>query len=259
MNAATKASAGSAHELGRCPELAHAPPHDHADARGQRGRILERVADQQRRAVERHQQLLQLSAHDLPRVRVERRQRLVEQQNLGVAGERAGEGHALALAAGQVVRPRVREVGDAEALEQLPHPLAPAERDVGADAHVREQGVLLEDEADRALLGRQVDAARAVEPRAVAQRDTALVRRHQAGDRAQHGGLARARGAGQRHRLAFDRQLGVEAEVPKLLRDRDLEGIHEVSILVESRIAALSTTSRQPIASAVSKSTSSCS
>ena len=60
-------------------------------------------------------------------------------------------------------------------------------------------------------------------------------------------------------RLAFDRQLGVEAEVPKLLRDRDLEGIHEVSILVESRIAALRTTSRQPIASATSKSTSSCS
>ena len=246
-------------ELGRRAELAHPALHDHADAGGQRRGVLEGVADEQRRALQRGQQLLQLAAHHLPGVGIEGRERLVEQEHAGVAGQRARQGHALALAAGEPVGTRLGEVGDAEALQQLADALRAAEADVRPHGEVREQRVLLEHEADGALLGRQVEAPAAVEPGPVAQRDAARVGRHQTGHGAQHGGLPRPRRSSERHRLAPDAQLGIEAEVPKLLRDRDLEGIHEVRIFVESRIAALSTTSRQPMASATSKSTSSCS
>ena len=61
---------------------------------------------------------------------VERRERLVEQQDLRVARERAGERDALALAARELAGPRVGEVRDPEALEVLVDGLAPRVLDV---------------------------------------------------------------------------------------------------------------------------------
>ena len=82
-------------------DLAQPPVDDHADAVGERGRVAEVVGHdacvgsaQLRRAGPAS------SARTLARVcGVERRQRLVEQQDAGVARERAGERDALALAA----------------------------------------------------------------------------------------------------------------------------------------------------------------
>ena len=45
--------------------------------------------------------------------------RLVEQEHGGVAGQRPGERDPLPLAAGELRRPRLREVGDPEPFEQL--------------------------------------------------------------------------------------------------------------------------------------------
>ena len=53
------------------------------------------------------------------RVRVERGERLVEQQHRRVARERAGERDPLPLAAGKLARPSAREVRDPEPLEEL--------------------------------------------------------------------------------------------------------------------------------------------
>ena len=55
--------------------------------------------------------------------------------------------------------------------------LAPPKAHVRAHGHVREERVLLEDEADRAALGRQVDLGLGVEPGAVAERDAPAVGR----------------------------------------------------------------------------------
>ena len=99
--------------------LVEAAVDDHADLVGQRRGVLVVVGDEQRRQPELAQQLLQLAANGRLRVRVERRERLVEQQHAGVARERAGERDALALAARELGRLRVREVRDAEALEVL--------------------------------------------------------------------------------------------------------------------------------------------
>ena len=119
MNDATNPSAGRATSSWAERELAQLAVDDHADAVGERGRVLVVVRDEQRRQAELAQQLLQLAADRDLRVRVERRERLVEQQHAGVARERAGERDALALAAGELGRPRLREVRDPEPLEVL--------------------------------------------------------------------------------------------------------------------------------------------
>ena len=82
----------------------------------------------------------QLGAHP----RVERAERLVEQQHLGLDRERPGERHALALAAGELRRIAVDQPLELDQREQLVHalldlglrPLADreAEGDVVADA-----------------------------------------------------------------------------------------------------------------------------
>ena len=106
-----------------------------------------------------------------------------------------------------------------------------AEGDVGAHRHVREERVLLEDEADRAPLGRQVDLPRGVEPRPLAERDPPAVGAAQPGDRAQHRRLAGARGTDERDRLGADAQADAELERAKGDGDVELERRHEESSL----------------------------
>ena len=77
-----------------------------------------------------------------------------------------------------------------------PGPDPEPEGDVLEDAHVPEQGVVLEDEADLPLADRLVGRVLAVKV------DRALIGRLQPGDDAQQRGLARSRGAEQRHQLA---------------------------------------------------------
>ena len=55
--------------------------------------------------------------------RVERAERLVEQQHLGLHRQRAGQRHALALAAGELRGVAVGEALQVHELEQLVHPL----------------------------------------------------------------------------------------------------------------------------------------
>ncbi len=50
-------------------------------------------------------QRLQFLLHLFAKLQIERAQRLVEKQNLGLVDERAGERHALALAAGKLSGP----------------------------------------------------------------------------------------------------------------------------------------------------------
>ena len=99
---------------------------------------------------------------------------------------------------------RLLEVRDAEALEQLVGALLARVRHVLADVHVREERVLLEHEADGALLGRQVDPLPGVEPGLVAEAHRAAGGPVQAGHRAQGRGLPGAGRADERDRLATD-------------------------------------------------------
>ena len=136
---------------------------------------------------------------------VERRQRLVEQQQARPLHDRAGERDALPLAARQLRGSALGEVPEADDLHDLADAAAqvrPADAlgleavgDVLLDAEVREQGVALEHHVDRALVRRHPEQVLAVDL------DAARLGRLEAGDRAQQRGLAAARRAEQGEEL----------------------------------------------------------
>ena len=163
-----------------------------ADLVGERGGVLVVVRDEKRRQPELVQELLQLAAHRDLGVRVERRERLVEEQHAGITGERPRERDPLPLSPRELGRPRLREVGDAEPLEVLVHPLPSRVGDVLAHRHVREERVLLEHETDAARVGLAEDPGRRVEPHLGAERDPAALGTHEPGDGAQHRRLPRS-------------------------------------------------------------------
>src|SRR5262245_53096173 len=106
-------------------------------------------------------------------MRVERGQRLVEEEHGGVARESTRERDTLPLAAGELPYTRLREVTDAEAVEELVDigPTPRSEADVPRDVEMREQRVLLEEVADPSALRRDVDPALGVEEHGAVERD----------------------------------------------------------------------------------------
>ena len=125
---------------------------------------------------------------------VQRAHWLVKQQQLRALGQRAGQGHALALAARQLVRLALGVLGHVHQLQHLGHAgvdlgrgrfvLLQAESDVLRHAHVREQGVRLEHHVDRPLVRRHVGDVDAIEV------DPPFGRAFEACQHAQQGGLA---------------------------------------------------------------------
>ena len=67
------------------------------------------MRDEDRRQPELTEQLVELGADGRLRVRVQGRERLVEQQRLGPARERAGEGDSLPLPARELPHPGAGE------------------------------------------------------------------------------------------------------------------------------------------------------
>ncbi len=161
-----------------------------------------------------------------PDVRVERRQRLVEQQDLRARGERAGERHALLLAARKLVRIAAGEVRQLDERQHLVDPRLDlgrrlpgdleAEADVALDRHIGKERIGLEHHADRAAAGAEMRDVPAVDA------DRSGGRRLEAGDHPQGRRLAAAAGAQEGHELAaLDREVEVLARrpsAPKLLR-----------------------------------------
>ena len=105
MKSATNGVAGPAVELLRRADLLEAPAAHHRDAVGDRQRLLLVVRHVDRGDAERLLQLADLAAHLDPQLRVEVRERFVEQQHLGLDHQGAGDRDALQLAAGELVRP----------------------------------------------------------------------------------------------------------------------------------------------------------
>ena len=138
----------------------------HDDQVGQRHRLFLAVGDVDEGDAERRLQLLQLGAHADLQERVERRQRLVEQQRFRIGDQRAGQRHALLLAAGKLRRParriglhlhqlqHVERLGAALVLVDALH--LQAEGDVVDEVEMRKQRVGLEHHRRAALGRRQV-------------------------------------------------------------------------------------------------------
>ena len=151
-------------------------------------------------------QLLDLAARLHAQLGVEVGERLVHQEHLRVAHERAAERDALLLAAGELARLAVQQRLELDRRRRAAHPrvdlvlrrLAPPqrEREVVVDRHLRVQRVVLEDHRDVALArGDAVDHA-------LADADLALGDRLEPGEHPQRGRLAGARRPDQHEELA---------------------------------------------------------
>ena len=142
---------------------------------------------------------------------VERVEGLVEQHEVGIGSEGAGERHPLLLAAGELVRRAGLETRQADEVEHRAHPRGPpgtgeAEPDVVRHRQMREQRPLLWHEGDAAPVRREHGAG--VDEAPPIERDGTRLRALETGDEAQQRGLAAARGAEQREdRAARDRQV----------------------------------------------------
>ena len=174
--------------------------------------------------------------------RVERRGRLVEQHDLGVHGERAGDRDALALAPGQLLGEGIQLVAQTDlghqlvaAARRLARRLA-LHRDQPLDnvfqrAHVRPKVIQLKDHADVRAHARDLAAAHApglvarlavADPAAV-DPHRALVRVLEEVDAAQDRALARAAGPDQAdHLTASDSEVDPVPFIPLYLSFRCL-------------------------------------
>ncbi len=172
-------------------------------------------------------QLADEGQHLADQFRVQRAGDLVEQQQSGFVGQRAGDGHPLLLAAGQFVGVGVGLVGQADAGQQLAaaflgvaarrsvhHPRR--QRDVGQRGHVGEQVERLEHHAHR-LPGRIGVDARVADVAAVEQ-DLAVVDVLEQVDAPQQRRLSRPRRADQHHHLVL---ADVEVDTVEHRTDRD--------------------------------------
>ena len=166
----------------------------HRHAVGEEDRLLDVVRHEQDRARLLGERVGEPALHRRARDRVERAERLVEQQHLAAGEERAEERHPLAHAARELGRARVLELGEAEALEER----------LGAPARLRARHALaLEREGgvrERVAPGEEKVALRHVGAggaplggaRRAADGDDALVRLLEARHQLEQRGLAAA-------------------------------------------------------------------
>ena len=164
---------------------------------------------------------------------VERGHRLVEQQHARLGGQRPGDGDPLGLAARDLRRSPARQLADADLVEPAlgvrarrppgGTPAARPEGDVLERVEVREQEGVLAEERRTTGVRRDHPAGPPgadVGEHLVVDDDPADARPHQAGQHAEHRGLARPVGAEQGEGLALG-DAKLDLDVP--LGDGELE------------------------------------
>jgi hypothetical protein len=185
----------------------------HRDPVGEEQRLALIVRHVDRRDPEASLQLAQLDAHALAQLRVEVRQRLVEQQDLRAADQRSCEREPLLLPARELRRRALLEALESHERQGfVDHPLrlpvrrrvladAKRERDVLEHRHVRPDRVRLEHHADVARVGRNEPTG----PRQhrVVETDRAGLRTLEARDAPQRRRLPAARRPEEREEPAF--------------------------------------------------------
>ena len=157
---------------------------------------------------------------------IQRAEGLVEQKQARLNGQRAGQRHALTLTAGELCRVATLQAIELDQTQQFQdprpdlalarparaRPRCQAEGDIVEDAQVAKQCIVLEDEADIALLDGEPEGILA------AEHDTAIGRKIEAGQNAQERGLA---GAGRPQKC--DQFTGADLQGNPVQRSRQTE------------------------------------
>src|SRR2546421_158366 len=163
---------------------------------------------------------------------VDRGERLVQQEHGRLDGEGPGQGDALGLPTRQLSRPTGRGVGQPDPFEpqcrgapgfmlRYAATGAEAESHVFQRAEMRKQAVLLEDDADVALLGWDAYPGGSVLDDGAVQYDATTVKGDQAGQGAHQRRLPGAVGTDHRdHGVVADIKVDVEIEFPEPQADR---------------------------------------
>ena len=122
----------------------------------------------------------------MARRRIERRRRLVEQQQLRLGGQGAGQRHLLPFAPGKIGNAAPDQMLDAEFLQQRSDPplaFVPiqaaqfqTESDIAADIQMREEGQILKEHTDSPLVGGQIDPLPRIIQTALAEHDPSALR-----------------------------------------------------------------------------------
>src|SRR5512143_947015 len=143
---------------------------------------------------------------------VEGARRLVGEKDRGIVGERPGDRDALSLAPGEHRRQDVGLLRDADALQQLQRALAPLlarnarvkerQLDVPRDRRLRQQVVVLEDEADLLVADLRQGGAREALDRLSIEEVAPAGRRIETAQDGHQRGFPRSRRADQRDELA---------------------------------------------------------
>ena len=207
MKPATNTLFGRLVQVARGADLLEQAVLEHRDAVAHRQRLGLVVRDVDGGDAEAALQRRDLRAGLDAELGVEVRQRLVHEEHLRLAHDRAAHGDALTLATGERLRLAGQVLLEVEELGGLEHAsgalfLADAgdlqgEAHVLGDRHVRVQRVVLEHHRDVAVLRRDVGDI------AIADQDVAGVDLFEAGEHAQRGGLSAAGGADENQELAI--------------------------------------------------------
>ena len=234
-------------QLCRCGQRNEVAVVDDSHAHRQGGGVLEGMGDQEAWEPQIGEQGTEFVADLLTGDRVQRSERLVEQQDLGFTGQRSRQCHTLPLASGELVWPRGGKLADANPFQQVGPVAFGGEPNVGRHREMGEQSVVLREVADKTTLWREVDAALGVEPRIVAERDVPGAGVLEAGDRSQDAGLARPGRPDQGDGLRAEGQFRAKLERPPREDDVDVEYVHVCTASLETRrIAALTMISSTP-------------
>ncbi len=202
--------------------------HDDAIAHRGVGRI---VRDHQRRDGHGGEARAEKLAHLHPRDRVERGERLVEKQRVGLGRERPGHGDALALTARERSGGPAGQMRDLERLEDRQRALAPAragepESHIVEHRQVRKERRVLRHVTEAPPLGREVDPRGGIEQHTAAHRDAPGGGAQEAQDHPQHAGLARSIGTRQHERTIGQREARQDLHLAGAAAEVDLQGAH---------------------------------
>ena len=190
-------------QLARLAELHHPARLHHRNAAGKGHGLGLVMGDVDHAGAGAAVKVEELALHGSAQMHVEIGQRLVQQHHGRVGRKAAGQSNALALAAGQIRRGAAAKSLHAHGCQRLAAAARPLRRadtghlqriaDIFLHAHVRPQGVVLEDDADVALFRRHTCGRGG--HLAPAKPDGAGVQRLEARDQPQHRRLAAAGGA----------------------------------------------------------------